>query len=536
MALTQILELRTLLTTNIISMSICFVVMAIVWFNNKERFPATRYWLYSIGLQFLSFPLILLRGQIPDALSIVLAAWLISSGFIQLLKGLSLHLDRPHSVKHDYVLQLIFILIQTYFTYFDTSLLWRSVNYSVFLSWLSFECVWLVYRTSAEKRFGAQFLGYVMFSYALLFLGRIIYYWFNVPNSDFFQAGPYDLFLYVGTQALLISLTFSFVLMVNRRLHHDLKEDIKNRLRAEEIIQVNMDRLARAELASKTGNWEFNLDTQIITNSVGAAKIYGLVATQFDIETVKASPLPEYRSLLDSAMNNLIEKKIPYDVEFKIRTADTGELKEIHSTAEFNSSQRTVFGVIRDITERKKIEHSLEYLVQIDPLTGVFSRRHFMAMTERELASAARYSWTLSVLMLDIDYFKQVNDTYGHQIGDLVLQKLGNLFQGLLREVDIVGRYGGEEFAVVLPKTDLIQAFEISERLRRTVESCNIPLEHGLPLSVTVSIGITALKDSSENIDALLARADKALYEAKHQGRNQVCFYETSFEANSFNS
>lgn len=523
MALNQYLELRTLLTTNIISMLICFSVMFIVWWDNRDRFPATTHWLYCLGVQFLSFPLILLRGKIPDVFSIVIASWLITSGFILLVRGVAVHVERPYSLRHDHALQLVFLIIQMYFTYIDPNLMWRSINYSVFLTWLSLECVWLIYRTSPGKRFAAHILAYVMSAYAMLFFGRIVYYAYRPPNPEFFQASAYDLFLYVGTQALLVSLTFCLVLMVNRRLTHDLQEDSRNRLKAEEEVRINLNRLARAELASKTGYWEFRPDTGVITYSPGAARIYGVSGEQADPEIVKAVPLPEFRSGLDAAMRDLIENGLPYDVEFTIRTVDTGELREIHSTAELNPAQRTVFGVIQDITERKRIEHDLQYLVQVDPLTRVFSRRHFMAMTERELANAARYASSLSALMLDIDHFKKVNDTYGHQVGDQVLKQLGRLFSGVLREVDIVGRYGGEEFAVVLPKTGLDQAIEISERLRQAVAASPLPLAHGLPLTVTVSIGVTELRDSAENIDALLARADKALYDAKHLGRNRVC-------------
>lgn len=526
MAPSQFLELRTLLTTQLVSMLICLVVMAILWWNTRERFPATTYWLSALALQFVSFTLILLRGRISDTISIVVAAVLVTTGFMQLVKGLALHLDRPYSSKHDYALQGVFVLIHAYFTYVAPSLLWRSVNYSVFLTWLCLECIWLIRRTPAEKRFAAQILGAIMGAYALLFAGRVVYYGFEPPAPDFFHSNSYDLLLYLGTQALLICLTFSFVLMVNRRLYHDLKEDARRRQRAEQIVHLNVERLARAELASKTGNWEFNLDTHLITSSLGAAKIYGLATTELDYEVIKTMPLAEYRPRLDAAMSNLIERSQPYDVEFRIRTADTGEQKDIRSTAEFNPTQRTVFGVIRDITEQKLIEHELEHLVQIDPLTGVFSRRHFMAMAERELANAARYHSALSVLMLDLDYFKQVNDTYGHQIGDIVLQKLGQIFKGLLREVDTVGRYGGEEFVVLLPKTELVRALEVSERLRFTVEHCQIDLERGLPLSVTISIGVTTLKSASENIDALLARADMALYDAKRGGRNRICVNE----------
>jgi diguanylate cyclase (GGDEF)-like protein len=127
--------------------------------------------------------------------------------------------------------------------------------------------------------------------------------------------------------------------------------------------------------------------------------------------------------------------------------------------------------------------------------------------------------------MIDIDHFKNVNDTYGHQIGDLVLQKLGAVFLETLRDIDRVGRVGGEEFAVVLPQTDEVRAIEVAERLRQLVEATEIALKHGLPLHFTISIGVTTLVDTKANIDTLLGQADQALYKAKHLGRNQVCVH-----------
>jgi diguanylate cyclase (GGDEF)-like protein len=170
----------------------------------------------------------------------------------------------------------------------------------------------------------------------------------------------------------------------------------------------------------------------------------------------------------------------------------------------------------------------MQKLATVDVLTGLFSRRHFMGLAEQELARAVRYKADLSVLMVDIDYFKTINDRHGHQVGDRVLRRIGEIFRTVLRDMDIVGRMGGGEFAVVLPETAVLQAFEVAERLRRTIEVTEIPLEHGLPQMVSVSIGVSSLHDPETNIDTLLGRADRALYEAKHQGRNQVCFYEIS--------
>jgi len=185
----------------------------------------------------------------------------------------------------------------------------------------------------------------------------------------------------------------------------------------------------------------------------------------------------------------------------------------------------SILGVTRDVTERKKAERALEKLAQIDELTGLANRRHFMLMAEQELSRMVRYGGVLSVLMMDIDHFKQVNDTYGHHTGDLVLRELGRLCRDTLRDVDFVGRIGGEEFAVMLPQTNGTRALEVAERLRQAIERAEVPLERGLPLHFTLSIGVTTMCDGNANIDSLLDQADKALYRAKRGGRNRVCVY-----------
>jgi diguanylate cyclase (GGDEF)-like protein/PAS domain S-box-containing protein len=178
---------------------------------------------------------------------------------------------------------------------------------------------------------------------------------------------------------------------------------------------------------------------------------------------------------------------------------------------------------IRDITERKLFEVELKRQAHIDYLTGVSNRGYFMVQAELELSRAIRYDNPLSLYMLDIDFFKKVNDSYGHKVGDLVLIKLAEVCRQTLREVDIIGRIGGEEFVILLPETNLAEATEVAERLRDSIAKSKVPLESGLPLHFTVSIGVTSLISKHDNLDVLLNRADKALYEAKENGRNRVC-------------
>jgi diguanylate cyclase (GGDEF)-like protein len=125
--------------------------------------------------------------------------------------------------------------------------------------------------------------------------------------------------------------------------------------------------------------------------------------------------------------------------------------------------------------------------------------------------------------MLDIDHFKRINDAHGHQAGDLVLKSLATTFQEVLRNVDIIGRLGGEEFAAVLPETGIEKATEVAERLREVISAGEVILPEGSKIHFTVSIGIAAFIDKESNIDMLINEADKALYRAKQTGRNRVC-------------
>lgn len=194
---------------------------------------------------------------------------------------------------------------------------------------------------------------------------------------------------------------------------------------------------------------------------------------------------------------------------------------EIRSRAIIHKGEPALVTAVRDITTHKAMEAKLKQIANSDPLTGVGNRRFFMDVGKKEYFRAVRYSQPLSLIMLDVDHFKNINDTYGHDIGDVALKALAKVCINTLRDSDVLARIGGEEFAIVLPGSDLAGGAALSERLRKNVEANIIETEAG-PISYTVSIGITDMQEDDENIDTMLARADKGLYRAKESGRNQV--------------
>ena len=170
-----------------------------------------------------------------------------------------------------------------------------------------------------------------------------------------------------------------------------------------------------------------------------------------------------------------------------------------------------------EIRRREAEEHA-----QIDPLTGLYNRRHFFAMLDYTCRPGwQKGPWNLSVLLLDLDHFKRINDTFGHRIGDQVLQSIAQALRFGICQGDVASRHGGEEFAILLPNANAETAAAVAERLRLMIEATVIPTDKGA-IRCTVSIGVATLTDRDGDFDALLERADRALYAAKNGGRNQV--------------
>ena len=179
-------------------------------------------------------------------------------------------------------------------------------------------------------------------------------------------------------------------------------------------------------------------------------------------------------------------------------------------------------GVTRDITERKRLEQELQRQATIDGLTGIFNRSHFWVRANEELHRIERYGGECSLLMLDIDHFKLVNDTYGHATGDSVLRWITRLCREVIRDTDLFGRVGGEEFAIMLLETDAAGAMTVAERLRQSVFDTQFIHPDGTPILLRVSVGVAQYQTDKESLSELMNRTDKALYRAKNEGRNKV--------------
>lgn len=194
---------------------------------------------------------------------------------------------------------------------------------------------------------------------------------------------------------------------------------------------------------------------------------------------------------------------------------------EVYSGPIMVRGNQLLYSVIHDVTERVRLEREMKRMATTDALTGASNRHQFFNQAETELKRAQRYGHPLTAIMLDIDYFKSINDTYGHQTGDAVLKALSTLAINTLRETDLFGRLGGEEFAAILPETDLDGAALVAERLRSELSQLKVKSKDH-EVQFTVSIGLSQIIDADRIIEDAINRADEALYKAKRMGRNRV--------------
>ncbi|CAE6958857.1 diguanylate cyclase (plasmid) [Vibrio sp. B1REV9] len=236
---------------------------------------------------------------------------------------------------------------------------------------------------------------------------------------------------------------------------------------------------------------------------------------------------PSSKEEIEQHFNATNQGELPA-LDVKLSSYDIDKWLELSAS---NHQHKTKFIIwsLSDITAQKTRERELEHLAYFDSLTGVYSRQYFFQLAEMQLKQHHSENETLSILMLDIDDFKLVNDSHGHSTGDLVLQTFSTLISQTLRKSDLFGRIGGEEFAILLPHTKQQEAVLTATRICHAVEESF--LEH----NVTVSIGLVTLRNSDATIKDLLTYADQALYQVKQTGKNSVQVAElNAYECKSY--
>jgi diguanylate cyclase (GGDEF)-like protein len=232
--------------------------------------------------------------------------------------------------------------------------------------------------------------------------------------------------------------------------------------------------------------------------------------------------LPNYRAV---AFNCIVVMLIVNGVQL-VQMTEASDRMTVINTNIFLSAMCAVTGLFAWVNEVRNrqvfaLEIELERLATTDPLSGALNRRHFTKCAEAEMSRSDRHGHELALLLIDIDHFKNINDTHGHQTGDEAIRALADTCRAMMRRSDYLGRMGGEEFAILLPETNGEAARQLAERLRVELSQLRLPGDKD-DVKFTVSIGVAHWRSERDDLESLLRRADTALYEAKRRGRNQV--------------
>ena len=304
--------------------------------------------------------------------------------------------------------------------------------------------------------------------------------------------------------------------------------DITHIHRAEAEMRDLSSRLLLATRAGNIGVWDWDIATDALTWNEQMFDLYGLQPNQFSelYQAWRERLHPDDRAEAEKLVQSTRKGQGDFDTQFRIVRLD-GQVRHLKAAATLISDERDakqrMIGVNWDITRQKELEDRLRQAATIDSLTGLNNRAKFLDAATLQLKLAKRQRTDLCILMLDIDHFKTVNDTYGHAVGDQVLKSFGATISGLLRTTDICGRVGGEEFAIALIGSKLSDAKEVAKKICDTVAQNEITTDGGL-VGITTSIGVACLRGDQE-LDGLMNRADQALYKAKASGRNRVCSF-----------
>jgi diguanylate cyclase (GGDEF)-like protein/PAS domain S-box-containing protein len=288
--------------------------------------------------------------------------------------------------------------------------------------------------------------------------------------------------------------------------------------------------LLQAEASALVGHWRVDIIGWTIHWSDQAYRIHGLVpGTPVDVNYSVKQYVAEDGAAVRKILEEAVRTGEPFEFQGRIVRAD-GEIRHVksHGSIEMGRGGKAIaiFGTVQDVTETvenarilEAARSAAERVANTDMLTGLPNRRHTLAFLEKALAGAREHGAPLAVAIFDIDHFKRINDAHGHAVGDRVIHRVGQRAKAALRDEDMLGRIGGEEFVCVLQRSSAQAAEIVAERVRKAVET-GTAAEDGVP-QATISIGL-AVFDGELDIEELLHRADQALYAAKREGRNRL--------------
>ncbi len=489
------------------------VILGMQYRLNRERSFAGLGW-WALGQTAVAAGLVVSAARAESGsgrAAIPLYQGLLVVGTALILVGLLRFMGRRERTGPLVALLVAFIAWSTFFTFVVDDIVVRSVIFYLVVAGLYVTMVWALVRHGlAAVRGTARATAAVFGLGAVVYLMLALVWVTRQPiDSGFSTTSPVTTIAYLISVSATVLWTFGLVAMVNQRLSADVTTEARN---MHSVFVTGPD----CAIISRLVDGRIDDVNEGFTTLTGFDRSEVIGRTTVDLGLWNDSVTREGFVRAVSEQGSVAD----YPMLLRRRDATTVDCIVAASTLTLDNEPYLI-SVIRDVTQQRRMEADLVHEATTDGLTGLPNRRHFLSVCQRELHRAGRSEGALSIAVIDVDHFKEINDQHGHAAGDAVLECLARTLESIVRDIDTCGRLGGDEFAVLLPDDDLDHAVMALERVRRELQDMPCVAD-GREVRITISAGVAEAMPGVDTVDAVMVRADGALYEAKERGRNRV--------------
>jgi len=510
----MILDMRTLILLNFVIAITNILIIFLLWRQTRREFHGISLFILALLCQATGYYLIYLRGVIPDVVSIVLANVILAGAAVIILIGLQKFFQKESSQFHNFLFLGMYTIGFSYFTIVDSSLPIRDMILSGGILFISTQTFYfLTHKVDAPLKSIAKFPAMVLLAYVCLHAGKILIA-FNTPihGTDFFDAGMVSSMIMILYLVLSVLMTASFVLMINGRLHSEVE---KQKKKYNSLFYASPYAVIITNLN----------DGRIMEVNDSFVRLMGYSEDEVVGETTLALNLWSNSEAINEKLKKLAEFKKLKGLEVELLKKNGESMTGLLSCKEiYLNEEKCILTSIGDITEISSMKKMLKDIALHDSLTGLPNRLLFYDRLELGLTTANREDKKAAVVFIDLDHLKEINDTYGHDVGDRILVEAGKKFRYALRKVDTVARFGGDEFVLLL--WDVGNRGNVGTVIKNIQEKLAEPILAGdQKFNIEASMGIAMYPDDADNKDDLINKADKAMYMVKRRGRGDFSFY-----------
>jgi len=499
---------------NVISTFISIIVLSFLYFQHRGRIKGILYWLISHCLNMIGFAFSASRVVLPEQAAIILSNPMFGLGFIILFLGMGEFFGKPIKIKRYLVLFGFYVMVLAYFTFIDNNLDGRQFFLYVYEVILNLSIAYYILKNKTKETGNiATFVSIVMFVIALIFAISIGFLLADTTAHSYLDDNFRDIMILSAVVVTTILITYAEVMLISARLLDNVRV-------SERKFSLVFDNTQLPVFITRLS------DSRIYEVNHSFEQLFGYTNKELIGKTTLDLKMWEDADQRQHLIDLTNKETSVKDIE-AVFIAKGGKklVCQISCNLVTIQGEDYVLNDIYDVTDSVNLREDLKRLATVDHLTGLANRTLFYDRFEQARSQAERHNTQLSIIIMDMDKMKDINDTYGHLVGDKALVHLANQISSVLRKTDTFARFGGDEFCVILNEMKNIEGTKFVLRKIQEVLAVPMKLENGTDIKVSVSMGVALYPKDGTNINDLIKKADKAMYTIKSDRSISCCFY-----------